>query len=119
MLWIRHRDFFPDADITLRSPVIDLSGLGAGRLTFEAYRDADGFEDVAEVSFLRASDEVQIGNAVPLDMTIFDIDWTVIDIPLPTQVLGEEIFIEWNFRSDSTFDLYSGLSIDNVGIVEE
>ena len=112
-------DFGPNSDVTLRSPAIDLSGLAAARLTFEVYRDADGFSDAAVVRFLRAADEVVLGNEVPLDMTVFDIDWIPTEIPLPLQAAGEEIFIEWNFTSDQSLDPYSGLSIDNVGIVAE
>ena len=52
-------------------------------------------------------------------MTMFDIDWISRDIPLPLQAAGEEIFIEWNFTSDQSLDPYSGLSIDNVGIIAE
>jgi hypothetical protein len=112
-------DFGPNSDITLRSPAIDLSGLPSARLTFEVYRDADGFSDAALVRFLRAADEVVLGVEVPLDMTVFDIDWVVTEIPVPLQAIGEEIFIEWNFSSDQSLDPYSGLSIDNVGIVAE
>ena len=112
-------DFGPNSDVTLRSPAIDLSGLPSARLTFEVYRDADGFSDAALVRFLRAADEVVLGIEVPLDMTVFDIDWEVTEIPVPLQAIGEEIFIEWNFSSDQSLDPYSGLSIDNVGIVAE
>ncbi len=69
--------------------------------------------------FLRVADEGVLGNEVALDMTMFDIDWISRDIPLPLQAAGEEIFIEWNFTSDQSLDPYSGLSIDNVGIIAE
>ena len=85
-------------------------------LSFEAFRDADGFADTAQVRFLRASDQVQLGAAVDLDMTIFDTDWSTIEVPVDPAALGEVILIEFNFTSDATPDNFSGLSIDNVRI---
>ena len=80
------------------------------------FRDADGFADTATVRFLRAADEVQLGADVPLDMTIFDLDWVTNRIPIPPEAIGSEIIVEWNFQSDASLDSFSGLSIDNAGV---
>ena len=109
-------DYFSDADISLRSPAIDLSGLTGAELSFAAFRDADGVGDTATVRFLRASDLVHLGADTPLDMSIFDTEFVTIVIPVTPQALGESILVEWNFVSDSSVDAFSGLSIDNVGV---
>ena len=109
-------DYGPDSDISLRSPAIDLSGIAEAELSFEAYRDADGFGDAAVVRFLRASDLSQLGGEVPIDMEVFDNDWTTIRFPVPPEAIGETVLIEWNFISDNTPDAYSGLSIDDVRV---
>ena len=109
-------DYGPDSDISLRSPAINLGGLPSAQLTFDVFRDADGFADTATVRFLRAEDELQLGADVPLDMTIFDLDWVTARIPVPPEAIGTEIIVEWNFQSDGSLDTFSGLSIDNVGV---
>jgi hypothetical protein len=107
-------DYGADSDISLRSPVIDLTGVAAAELNFEAFRDGDGFGDTASVRFLRASDQAQLGAEVPIDMTSFDSSWTAQAIPVEAQAIGESIIIEFNFVSDSSPDAFSGLSIDDV-----
>ena len=107
-------DYGPNSDISLRSPAIDLTGVVAAELSFEAYRDGDGFGDIASVRFLRAADQVQLGAETSIDMTTFDINWTVQTIPVEAEAIGESIMIEFNFVSDSSPDAFSGLSIDNI-----
>ena len=108
-------DYGTDSDISLRSPAIDLTGVPGAELSFEAFRDADGFGDTAEVRFLRV-DGTQIGASVPLDMTLFDTEYTTIEIPVDAAAVGEIIIIEFNFVSDSSADAFSGLAIDNVSV---
>ncbi|MCH2062263.1 MAG: LamG domain-containing protein [Roseibacillus sp.] len=109
-------DYGPDSDISLRSPAIDLSGIAEAELSFEAFRDADGFGDIAVVRFLRASDLSQLGEEAPIDMEVFDNDWTTIRFPVAPEAIGETVLIEWNFISDDTPDSFSGLSIDDVRV---
>jgi hypothetical protein len=85
-------------------------------LTFEAFRDADGFGDTATVRFRRAGDDVQLGPDHALDMSEFDTDYTGISVPVPIEVIGENVRIEFNFVSDGTADAFSGLSIDDVRV---
>ena len=49
-------------------------------------------------------------------MTVFDADWTTIEIPVDPAAIGETIILEFNFISDSSADAFSGLSIDDVSI---
>ena len=111
-------DYGADADISLRSPAIDLSDLASATLTFEAFRDADGFGDFARIRFLRASDQVQLGADTEIDMTPIDQDWGTLGIPVVPEAIGETILIEWNFTSDSSPDAFSGLSIDNIEVAD-
>ncbi|MDP7495920.1 MAG: choice-of-anchor J domain-containing protein, partial [Roseibacillus sp.] len=109
-------DYGTDSDISLRSPAIDLTGVPGAILSFEAFRDADGFADTAEVRFLRAADQVQLGVSVALDMTAFDTDYTSISVQVPAEAIGENLHIEFTFVSDSSADAFSGLAIDNVKV---
>ena len=94
---------------------IDLTAAPNGaELRFEGYRDADGVDDTATVRFLRASDAVQLGADAPIDMFTFDNDWTSFAIPVPTEALGQNILIEWNFTSNDSADQFSGFSIDDI-----
>ena len=85
-------------------------------LTFEAYRDADGFGDFASIRFLRSNDLVQLGAVTPIDMAPFDPDWITLSIPVVPEAIGETVIIEWNFTSDSSPDAFSGLSLDNIEV---
>ena len=109
-------DYGPDSNIALRSPAIDLSALPGALLNLDVFRDADGFGDVAFVRFLRADDQTVLGDPASIDMTVFDTEWTSIEIPVDPAAIGETILIEFNFQSDSSADAFSGISIDNVSI---
>ncbi|HJM62199.1 MAG TPA: hypothetical protein QGF50_00680, partial [Roseibacillus sp.] len=110
-------DYANDADIFLRSPVIDLTGGGitTATLTMEHWRDADGFGDLFGVRVLRASDLGVLGDIDP-DSTVFDPDWESFSEILPASAVGEEIILEFWFTSDATNDAFSGWSIDNVAV---
>ena len=112
-------DYGPDSDIALRSPVIDLTGIPTAELSLDAFRDADGFADTASVRFLDATGLTQLGFEHPIDMTVFDGDWTNLVIPVAPEALGESVIIEINFISDNSEDTFSGLSIDNVSVSAE
>ncbi|MBT44417.1 MAG: hypothetical protein CL922_03085 [Deltaproteobacteria bacterium] len=109
-------DYGPDSDISLRSPAIDLTNLPGALLSFDAFRDADGFADEATVRFLRADDQTQLGADVPIDMTVFDIDYLNVEVPVPAEAIGESILVEFNFLSDGGGDLFSGLTLDNISV---
>ena len=106
-------DYGPDSDISLRSPSIDLSGLGAAVLKFDQYRDADGFADTATIRFLRASDQTQLGADIPIDMAALDTGWNPASVAVPAAALGESVLVEFQFVSDGSVDAFSGLSLDN------
>ncbi len=111
-------DYGADSNISLRSPVLDMSTVAEAELSFMAFRDADGVGDIATVRFLGAVDLVQLGAATPLDMTVFDADWILIRMPVVPEAIGQDVIIEWNFVSDGGVDAFSGLSIDNVQVTD-
>ena len=110
-------DYANDADIFLRSPVIDLTGGGitTATLTLDHYRDADGFGDLFGVRVLRAGDLSELGTVDP-DPIVFDSEWVEFSENLPASAVGEEIILEFWFISDATNDAFSGWSIDNVAV---
>ncbi len=110
-------DYANDADIFLRSPVIDLTGGGitTATLTLDHYRDADGFGDLFGVRVLRAGDLSELGTLDP-DPIVFDADWEEFSGDLPASAVGEEVILEFWFTSDATNDAFSGWSIDNVAV---
>ena len=111
-------DYGPNSDISLRSPAVDLSGVASADLTFRAFRDADGFGDSATVRFLSASDFQPLGDETALDMTAVDAEFAVLTIPVVPEALGQNVVIEWNFVSDGSPDQYSGLTIDDIEVIE-
>ena len=109
-------DYGPGADISLRSPTIDLQGQQGAQLTFAAYRDADGVGDYAAIRFLRAADLSPLGPETALAMDTIDSEYLTHTIEVAPEALGEEIVIEFRFTSDSSGDAYSGLTIDDVTV---
>ena len=109
-------DYGPNSNISLRSPSIDLTAASNAELSFRIFRDADGFGDTAAIRVLRSSDLTLLGDEIPIDLNIFDNDWSLIRIPLPKNSIGTSVVIEWNFISDDSPDAFSGLSLDDVTV---
>jgi len=109
-------DYGPDSNISLRSPAIDLTGVSEAELSFAVFRDADGFGDTAVVRFLRAGDLVALGQDFILDMSVFDSDYESIEVSVPEAAIGESTIIEFRFSSDSSADVFSGFSLDNIKV---
>lgn len=84
-------------------------------LSFQQFRDADGFADVGTVRVLRSGDLSEL-STLDADLTILDSNWTDFSALLPANVIGESIILEFQFTSGSGGDSFSGWSIDNVEI---
>ena len=110
-------DYGPNSDIALRSPVVDLTVASSteATLSFQQFRDADGFADVGTVRVLRSGDLSEL-STLDADLTILDSNWTDFSALLPANVIGESIILEFQFTSGSGGDSFSGWSIDNVEI---
>ena len=112
-------NYAPGANISLRSPRVDLSAATSAQLAFEVFRDADGLADTASIRFLRGDSLDQLGAEVAIDMTTLDTTYQLLTIPIQQEVLGEaEVIVEWSFQSDDSPDVFSGLTIDNIVIGE-
>jgi hypothetical protein len=112
-------NYAPGANISLRSPRVDLSAATSAQLAFEVFRDADGLADTASIRFLRGDSLDQLGAEVAIDMSTLDTTYQLLTIPIQQEVLGEaEVIVEWNFQSDDSPDVFSGLTIDNIVIGE-
>ena len=112
-------NYGPGANISLRSPSVDLSAATSAQLAFEVFRDADGLADSASIRFLRGDSLDQLGAEVAIDMDTLDTTYQLLTIPIPQEVLGvAEVIVEWNFQSDDSQDVFSGLTIDNIVIGE-
>ena len=106
-----------NANISLRSPTIDLSGLAVAELRMDYWRDADGNSgDTASIRFLNAGDLTPLGAATAIDVADFDLDWESFSTPIPAEAIGQMVIIEITFTSTTTGGQFSGLSIDNVSI---
>jgi hypothetical protein len=49
-------------------------------------------------------------------MSVFDSDYESIEVLVPEAAIGESAIIEFRFSSDSSADVFSGLSLDNVKV---
>ena len=115
-------DYGPGSDISLRTVAIDMTGVTSATLRFDAFRDGDLFGETASVRFLTIEDEnfIQLGQEVAIDMSDFDTDYAEQAIPVDPAAFGRsEVYIEFNFISDSTLDNFSGLTIDNIKVTDK
>ena len=115
-------NYGPNSDISLRTIAIDMSGAASAVLRFDAFRDGDTFGESAGVRFLRKEGEnfVQLGQEALIDMADFDTDYKEQTIPVDPAAIGQsEVYIEFNFVSDDTFDAFSGLTIDNITVTDK
>jgi hypothetical protein len=47
-------------------------------------------------------------------MSVFDSDYESIEVPVPVEAIGQSMVVEFQFISDDSMDVFSGLSLDNV-----
>ena len=112
-------NYNPGADVTLRSPAVDLNGAASPSVNFRAFRDGDGVGDLAEVRFVRARDGVLLGAPLPIDMSVFDRQYVPLSFPIQLESLADELFIEIRFTSSPNPPFFSGLTIDNFEVLRE
>ena len=108
-------DYGSDSDISLRSPVIDLTGLTGAVLNLDIWRDADP-ADTAAIRFLDSNTLQPLGGDIPIDLADFDTDWNNFDAPVPAEALGATVILEIQFTSADTGGQFTGLSVDAIEI---
>ncbi|HIL68235.1 MAG TPA: LamG domain-containing protein [Verrucomicrobia bacterium] len=113
-------DYAIFTDTSLRSPAIDLSGVKSANLEFAQFLDVEPpeggtFFDGAEINILDANDNL----LVQLSVTGGRIQtWRNIVIPIPDNIVGQVIKIEFRLYSDDFEALgpQAGWYIDDVAV---
>ena len=108
----------PFSDCYLRSPAIALTGVNRATLTFQEWRnvDPDPTFHGTVVRILDASTQALIQQlSVEAGATA---GYQARTLPLPPQILGRTIMIEFRLYSDG-FNLLEGWYIDDVKILPE
>lgn len=108
------------ADVTLRSPLIDLTGISEATLSFRHYYDiepslgSDLFFDYAVLSVVDAGGNVL---AVLMPNTAgHSTTWQPASFPLPPAALGQPVQLEFRLVSDDLAASYAGWYLDDVSI---
>ena len=89
-------------DASLRSPVIDLTGVAGASLSFALSLDAEAGHVYAVNVIAEATDTV-IANVIPAtgDGNATGSPWVTIgDVALPGTALGQKVRLEWRFTGD-------------------
>lgn len=105
-----------DANVFLRSPIIDLTGDGltGAQLTYQQVIDTDlNGADIGIIRVLSSDGTTQLGADVAGPFEGDSLEWSKLSFPLPPEAIGNMIRIEFEFKSDGT-DQFSGWYIDNV-----
>jgi hypothetical protein len=105
-------DYGVNANIWLRSPVIDLTTAPSATLQFWQFKNIESGRDSGSVRVLDASDNSELAVVVAVvDGTTAN--WEQVSLPLPPAALGRPIKLEFRFRSDGDLS-FAGWYIDDV-----
>ena len=102
-------DYLPGADVWLRSPAIDLTGVGGATLSFAQYRDIDDIIGVnfATVSVVNAADNSFLAE-IATGINGFPIRWEEERFPVPASVLGLNVKFEFRLIIDGIAEAFFG-----------
>ncbi|NIP93958.1 MAG: hypothetical protein GWO24_11100, partial [Akkermansiaceae bacterium] len=104
-----------DADIWLRSPVVDLSEATGATLSFFHHRDIEEGFDSGSIRVLDASDNSELG-VVEDVIDGSSVEWEQFTRNLPpVAALGKSVILEFRFNSDDINNL-AGWYIDDVEV---
>lgn len=112
-------DYGPNADVSLLSPVIDLTGVVDATLSFDQYFDVEGDEfDYCEV-YARDETGAEIA-ALAAPLATYapfseSLDWEPTTLPLPAEAVNRTVTFEFRFVSDSGTE-FTGWYLDNVSV---
>ena len=107
-------DYTPNAVASLRSPVVDLTGLPRPKLSFSYFVDSTRDLEGGQLRFLDEN-----GELITLREEIFSGTtggWTPFSMLLPQEVRGRKIIIEFLFLTDENADVGAGWYIDDVTV---
>jgi hypothetical protein len=107
--------YIAGTDTSLRSPVIDLTGLSAASLSFALAIDANPGHTIT-VNIIDDTTDAVIANVIPAtgDGNTNNANWNGVGpVAIPVAALGQPVRIEWRFvgNGDGT---YNGAYIDDV-----
>ncbi|MFN0126364.1 MAG: LamG-like jellyroll fold domain-containing protein [Verrucomicrobiales bacterium] len=100
-----------DANVWLRSPAIDLTGVGAATLNYAQFTDIEMNFDSGTVSVLNAADDSLI-EEIEGGVDGFTSQWDPVRHRIPAAALGKVIKIEFRLQSDN-FGPGAGWYIDD------
>lgn len=109
-------DYLGEANIFLRTPPIDLSGVPGVKLTLRQYLDTDLSGDVGSIRVLRSSDLAPLGADLATNLEGIGGDFARAMFSLPPEAIGETIVIEFRFSSNADGVVFSGWYLDDVEV---
>ena len=93
-------DYLPGANVWLRSPAINLAGVGGATLSFAHYRDIEDFgTSFASISVVSAADDSLLAE-IETGINGFPFQWEEESFPVPAGVLGQEVKFEFRLITD-------------------
>ena len=107
-------DYLPGANVWLRSPAIDLTGVGGATLNFAQYRDIEDFgTSFASISVVSAADDALLAE-IETGINGFPFQWERESFPVPPSVLGQQVKFEFRLISDEfAGQFFGGYYIDD------
>ncbi len=108
--------YAPGALLSLRSPVIDLTGEGRPRLKFQYYIDATEDAEGGRLNFLDETGENLLFNDENLIFWGQSDGWIEYNRPVPTEVRDNRFILEFEFLSDDEEPNGQGWFIDHIRI---
>ncbi len=107
-------DYAVDADIWLRSSVVDLTTAGAATLNFFHWADIEEGFDRARIAVLNAEDDSELA---VIDDTLDGISdgWELYSESVPEEALGHNVRFEIRFTSDD-LQSFAGLYVDDINV---
>lgn len=109
-------DYGAQANIWLRSPVIDLTDEPSATLRFVQYLDIDDFAGAHQgtINVLDASDDSIL---TQLESGISGVaGWTPRALALPAEAIGKQVRIEFRFESDQFASFFAGWYLDDIQV---
>lgn len=110
-------DYGAQANVWLRSPVIDLTDEPAATLRFVQFVDIDDFAGAHQgtINILDATDDSFLAQ---LESGINGIapTWTPRALALPAEALGRQIKVEFRFESDQFASFFAGWYLDDLQV---
>ncbi len=105
-------NYGPGTVTSLRSPVIDLTGIGRPKLSFNYFIDTTEEVEGGQLRFLtEAGDEVFTRQEIFSGKTE---TWTPFNLTIPREARDQKIVLEFRFLSDGNEDNRAGWYIDDV-----